>query len=228
DGWNRTSHGCTRNEYGVWELTLPYKEDGSSPIPHGSKVKVAIQLENGDLVDRVSPWIRYAVDPNDGTHLYVGIHWDPPQPYQWQNSKPKKTSGLRIYECHVGIASPELRVASYKEFAYNVIPRIKKLGYNCIQLMAVMEHAYYACFGYQVTNFFAASSRYGTPEELKELIDVAHGNGILVLLDVVHSHAAKNVLDGLNQFDGTHSCHFHDGGRGFHDLWDSRLFDYTK
>lgn len=228
NGWNRTSHGCTRNEYGVWELTLPYKEDGSSPIPHGSKVKVAIQLENGDLVDRVSPWIRYAVDPNDGTHLYVGIHWDPPQPYQWQNSKPKKTSGLRIYECHVGIASPDLRVASYKEFAYNVIPRIKKLGYNCIQLMAVMEHAYYACFGYQVTNFFAASSRYGTPEELKELIDVAHGNGILVLLDVVHSHAAKNVLDGLNQFDGTHSGHFHDGGRGFHDLWDSRLFDYTK
>lgn len=71
-------------------------------------------------------------------------------------------------------------------------------------------------------------SRYGTPEELKELIDVAHGNGILVLLDVVHSHAAKNVLDGLNQFDGTHSGHFHDGGRGFHDLWDSRLFDYTK
>lgn len=179
-------------------------------------------------MDRVSPWIRYAVDPNDGTHLYVGIHWDPPQPYQWQNSKPKKTSGLRIYECHVGIASPDLRVASYKEFAYNVIPRIKKLGYNCIQLMAVMEHAYYACFGYQVTNFFAASSRYGTPEELKELIDVAHGNGILVLLDVVHSHAAKNVLDGLNQFDGTHSGHFHDGGRGFHDLWDSRLFDYTK
>lgn len=119
--------------------------------------QVAIQLENGDLVDRVSPWIRYAVDPNDGTYLYVGIHWDPPQPYQWQNSKPKKTSGLRIYECHVGIASPELRVASYKEFAYNVIPRIKKLGYNCIQLMAVMEHAYYACFGYQVTNFFAAS-----------------------------------------------------------------------
>ena len=119
--------------------------------------QVAIQLENGDLVDRVSPWIRYAVDPNDGTHLYVGIHWDPPQPYQWQNSKPKKTSGLRIYECHVGIASPDLRVASYKEFAYNVIPRIKKLGYNCIQLMAVMEHAYYACFGYQVTNFFAAS-----------------------------------------------------------------------
>lgn len=119
-------------------------------------LKVSIQLENGDLVDRISPWIRYAVCP-DNDILYEGVHWDPPQPYQWQHSKPKKTSGLRIYECHVGIASPEPKVASYKEFAYNVIPRIKNLGYNCIQLMAVMEHAYYACFGYQVTNFFAAS-----------------------------------------------------------------------
>lgn len=227
NGWSRTSHPCTRNEFGVWELALPYKEDGSSPIPHGSKVKVSIQLENGNLVDRISPWIRYAVCPEDNI-LYEGIHWDPPQPYQWQHSRPKKTSGLRIYEAHVGIASPEPKVASYKDFALNVIPRIKKLGYNCIQLMAVMEHAYYACFGYQVTNFFAASSRYGTPEELKELIDVAHGNGILVLLDVVHSHAAKNVMDGLNEFDGSQSCYFHGSGRGFHSLWDSRLFDYTQ
>ena len=113
-------------------------------------------MENGDLVDRISPWIRYAVCPEDSI-LYEGIHWDPPQAYQWQHSRPKKTSGLRIYECHVGIASDEPKVASYKNFTYNVIPRIKRLGYNCLQLMAVMEHAYYACFGYQVTNFFAAS-----------------------------------------------------------------------
>lgn len=227
NGWSRTSHPCTKNEFGVWELTLPYKEDGSSPIPHGSKVKVAVQLENGDLVDRISPWIRYSVCP-DNSIVYEGVYWDPPQPYQWQHSRPKKTSGLRIYECHVGIASTEPKVASYKHFTYDVIPRIKKLGYNCIQLMAVMEHAYYACFGYQVTNFFAASSRYGTPDELKELIDVAHGNGILVLLDVVHSHAAKNVMDGLNEFDGSQTCYFHNNSRGVHTLWDSRLFDYTK
>lgn len=94
--------------------------------------------------------------------------------------------------------------------------------------MAVMEHAYYASFGYQVTSFFAASSRYGNPEDLKELIDVAHSKGIIVLLDVVHSHASKNTVDGLNQFDGTNSCYFHDGPRGTHDLWDSRLFNYTE
>lgn len=126
----------------------------------------------------------------------------------------------------VGISSPEPRIATYKEFTANVIPRIAYLGYNAIQLMAIMEHAYYASFGYQVTSFFAPSSRYGNPEDLKELVDVAHSHGILVLLDVVHSHASNNVLDGLNMFDGTDHCYFHGGGRGHHDLWNSRLFNY--
>jgi 1,4-alpha-glucan branching enzyme len=126
----------------------------------------------------------------------------------------------------VGIASPEGRIATYAEFTANVIPRIAKLGYNVIQLMAVMEHPYYASFGYQVTNFYAPSSRFGTPEELKELIDTAHRHGISVLLDVVHSHASSNVLDGINQFDGTDNQYFHEGPRGRHDQWDSRLFNY--
>lgn len=117
-------------------------------------------------------------------------------------------------------------MGTYKEFTANVLPRIAYLGYNTIQLMAIMEHAYYASFGYQVTSFFAASSRYGTPEDLMELIDTAHGLGITVLLDIVHSHACKNVLDGLNEFDGTDHCYFHEGPRGRHELWDSRLFNY--
>ncbi|KAG9066326.1 alpha-1,4-glucan branching enzyme [Linnemannia hyalina] len=125
-----------------------------------------------------------------------------------------------------GIATAEPRVGQFTEFTANVLPRIKKLGYNTIQLMAIMEHAYYASFGYQITSFFAASSRYGTPEELKELIDTAHGLGITVLLDVVHSHACKNVLDGLNQFDGSDHQYFHEGAKGRHELWDSRLFNY--
>lgn len=135
---------------------------------------------------------------------------------------------MRIYEAHVGISTPEPKVGTYKEFTKNVLPHIKDLGYDAIQLMAIMEHAYYASFGYQVTNFFAASSRYGTPEELKELVDTAHGMGILVLLDVVHSHASKNVTDGLNEFDGSDHQYFHSlsSGRGEHPLWDSRLFNY--
>ncbi|XP_028517628.1 1,4-alpha-glucan-branching enzyme isoform X2 [Exaiptasia diaphana] len=225
--WNRISHPCKRNEFGVWELDIPCRPDGTHTIQHGSKVKVGIQLQSGEIVDRISPWIRYAVPPEDNI-LYEGIHWDPPQPYQFRNKRPGRPKSLKVYEAHVGIASIKPQVASYKHFTKNIIPRIKFLGYNCIQLMAVMEHAYYACFGYQVTNFFAASSRYGTPEDLKELIDTAHGQGIIVLLDIVHSHAAKNVMDGLNEFDGTQSCYFHDSGRGTHSLWDSRLFDYTK
>ncbi|XP_043365569.1 1,4-alpha-glucan-branching enzyme isoform X3 [Dermochelys coriacea] len=145
-----------------------------------------------------------------------------------KHPQPKKPKSLRIYESHVGIASPEGKVASYKNFTYNILPKIKNLGYNCVQLMAIMEHAYYASFGYQITSFFAASSRYGTPDDLKELIDVAHSLGITVLLDVVHSHASNNCEDGLNKFDGTDSCFFHSGPRGTHSLWDSRLFDYSN
>lgn len=137
-----------------------------------------------------------------------------------------KPTELRIYEAHVGMSSELPEISTYSKFKDTVLPMVKELGYNCIQLMAVMEHAYYASFGYQVTNFFAISSRFGTPEELKEMIDKAHEMGLLVFLDVVHSHASKNVLDGLNQLDGTDHHYFHSGGRGNHELWDSRLFNY--
>ncbi|OHT10755.1 1,4-alpha-glucan-branching enzyme [Tritrichomonas foetus] len=124
------------------------------------------------------------------------------------------------------MAGVDPRVHTYKEFTRDILPMIKKNGYNAIQVMAIMEHAYYASFGYQVTSFFAPSSRFGTPDDLKELIDTAHGMGITVIMDLIHSHAAKNVLEGLNQFDGTDHQYFHAGGRGYHDQWDSRLFNY--
>ncbi|MEE6507415.1 hypothetical protein FKM82_022025, partial [Ascaphus truei] len=188
---------------------------------------VVIRSKCGEMLYRISPWAKYVVQ-EDKNVVYDWVHWEPVQPYKHKHGHPKKPKSIRIYESHVGIASPEGKVATYKNFTCNVLPKIKDLGYNCIQMMAVMEHAYYASFGYQVTSFFAASSRYGTPDELKELVDVAHSMGILVLLDVVHSHASKNSEDGLNQFDGTNSCFFHDGSRGSHDLWDSRLFDYSN
>uniref|UniRef100_A0A674HMC0 1,4-alpha-glucan branching enzyme n=1 Tax=Taeniopygia guttata TaxID=59729 RepID=A0A674HMC0_TAEGU len=226
NGWNPSSHPYKKLEYGKWELFIP-PEDGHSPVPHGSKLKVVIRAQNGALLYRISPWARYVVRDEDKVN-YDWVHWNPPQSYIHKNPSPKRLKSLRIYESHVGIASPEGKVASYKNFTYNVLPRIKDLGYNCVQLMAIMEHAYYASFGYQVTSFFAASSRYGTPDDLKEMIDVAHSMGITVLLDVVHSHASKNSEDGLNQFDGTDSCFFHSGYRGNHQLWDSRLFDYAN
>ncbi|KAM9321278.1 1,4-alpha-glucan-branching enzyme [Gastrophryne carolinensis] len=227
NGWNPTSHPYNKLEFGKWEINLEPNEDGSPVIQHLSKLKVVIKTKSGELIYRISPWAKY-VCQEERKVIYDWIHWEPANPYKRQHEHPRRPRSIRIYESHVGIASPEGKIASYKNFTHNVLPRIKDLGYNCIQMMAIMEHAYYASFGYQITSFFAASSRYGTPDDLKELIDVAHSMGIVVLLDVVHSHASKNSEDGLNQFDGTTSCFFHDEPRGNHDLWDSRLFDYSN
>ncbi|XP_078514469.1 1,4-alpha-glucan-branching enzyme [Lissotriton helveticus] len=225
--WNHFSHPYKEIGYGKWDLYLPPREDMTSPIPHGSKLKVVIRSKSGQVVYRISPWAKYVVQEGKNV-VYDWVHWQPEESYKRTHPHPKKPKSVRIYEAHVGIASHEGKIATYKNFTHNVLPRIRDLGYNCIQMMAIMEHAYYASFGYQITSFFAASSRYGTPDELKELIDTAHSMGIAVLLDVVHSHASKNSEDGLNQFDGTDSCFFHDGPRGVHDLWDSRLFDYSN
>ncbi|GAB6022243.1 1,4-alpha-glucan branching enzyme [Chamberlinius hualienensis] len=231
NGWNRVSHPYTKLDYGKWELRIPPTADGKCPIPHNSKIKVVVRIKTDELVDRLSPWATYvARGPTRKDQLYEQYFWNPPEheKYKFKYGRAPKPKSLKIYECHVGISSDEPKVATYTHFADNVIPRIADLGYTAIQLMAVMEHAYYASFGYQVTSFFAASSRYGNPEELKRMIDVAHQHGIYVMLDIVHSHASKNVLDGLNQFDGSDSCFFEEGRKGNHELWDSRLFNYSS
>ncbi|XP_023259387.1 1,4-alpha-glucan-branching enzyme [Seriola lalandi dorsalis] len=225
--WNKFANPYTKKEFGKWELILPAKYDKSPAVTHKTKLKVVVHTKEGERLYRISPWAKY-VTKDDKSVIYDWVHWDPPQPYIQIHPRPKKPLSLRTYEAHVGIASPDATIASYTNFTKNVLPRIKDLGYNCIQLMAIMEHAYYASFGYQITSYFAASSRYGTPDELKQLIDVAHSMGIIVLLDVVHSHASKNTEDGLNRFDGSDSCFFHSPPRGEHKLWDSRLFNYSS
>lgn len=226
--WNRTSHPLKKNEFGVWEITIPPKSPGVCAIPHDSKIKISMILPSRERIERLPAWIKRVTQDLAVSPVYDARFWNPraEDKYVFKNKAPPQPQSVRIYEAHVGISSAEPRVATYKEFTQNVLPRIHSLGYNTIQLMAVMEHAYYASFGYQVTSLFAASSRFGTPEELKELIDVAHGMGITVLLDIVHSHACKNVLDGLNLFDGTDHLYFHEGSKGRHELWDSRLFNY--
>lgn len=229
--WNRGSHPYNKLEYGKWELTLPANADGSCPIKHLSEVKIVVETHNGSKEDRLSPYAPYVVEPpkSEGT-IYKQLFYNPPahETYTFKSKSPPRPKSLRIYECHVGIATQELTVGSYENFTQNVLPRIVRQGYNCIQVMAIMEHAYYASFGYQVTSFYAASSRYGTPDGLKAMVDRAHELGLTVLLDIVHSHASKNVLDGINLFDGTESCFFHAGPRGTHSLWDSRLFNYSE
>ena len=226
NNWNTETHVMAKQEFGKWYIKLP-AVNGQPLIPHASEVKLFITMENGHQFWRISPWTKRAVQKIEGEDFRT-LHWYPPEPYQWKNSSPAVPNGLRIYEAHVGVSSDEPKVASYTHFADNVLPRIQKLGYNCVQIMALMEHPYYASFGYHVSNFFAVSSRYGTPEELKYLIDKAHGMNLLVFLDIRHSHAAGNVNDGINQFNGTDGCFFHAGERGKHTLWDSKLFNYNE
>ncbi|CAN9367810.1 unnamed protein product [Alternaria alternata] len=224
--WNRDATPMTKNDFGVFEVTVP-GQNGQPTIPHDSKIKVSFVVPNDHArQERLPAWITRVTQDLNVSPVYDARFWNPPQKYVWKNQRPPKPQSARIYEAHVGISSPEPKVATYKEFTRDILPRIKHLGYNTIQLMAVMEHAYYASFGYQINSFFAASSRYGFPDDLKELIDTAHGMGITVLLDMVHSHASKNVLDGLNMFDGSDHLYFHEGAKGRHELWDSRLFNY--
>ncbi|XP_024527573.1 1,4-alpha-glucan-branching enzyme 2-2, chloroplastic/amyloplastic [Selaginella moellendorffii] len=228
NNWNPNADMMKKNEYGVWELFLPNNADGSAAIPHGSRVKIHMETASG-VKDAIPAWIKFAVQA-PGEIPYNGIYYDPPpeERYEFKHPRPKRPNSLRVYEAHVGMSSTEPKVNSYSAFRDDVLPRIKGLGYNAVQLMAVMEHAYYGSFGYHVTNFFAVSSRCGTPDELKSLIDKAHELGLFVLMDVVHSHCSNNVLDGLNMFDGTDSQYFHSGARGYHWMWDSRLFDYSS
>ena len=154
----------------------------------------------------------------------------PPTPYAFAHAAPAIPAGqgMRVYEAHVGMAQEEGGVGTFAEFADHILPRVQSLGYNAVQLMAVLEHPYYGSFGYHVSSFYAVSSRFGTPEDLKALIDAAHARGLLVLLDLVHSHAVKNTQEGLNHFDGTDFQYFHAGARGLHAAWDSLVFDYAK
>jgi 1,4-alpha-glucan branching enzyme len=177
--------------------------------------------------DRLS---AYTGGHRTGAVAVGGAAGQPPQPSSSSGAAgpDPAPAGLRIYEAHVGMGGEEPRVHTYREFADDVLPRVKAGGYNVVQLMAVMEHAYYGSFGYHVTSFLAPSSRFGTPEDLKYLVDAAHGHGLAIIMDLVHSHASKNVNDGLNRWDGTDHHYFHAGPRGNHDLWDSRLFDYSK
>ena len=231
--WSRDANPMSVDDWGVWHIFLP-DSAYADRLTHGSLVKVHV-VSSGEGTsslrgfDRIPAYIQRVVQEGDAD--FTGQYWAPPHPYQWQHRAPDfdiNAEGLRIYEAHVGMAQEAERVGTFAEFTQNILPRIADLGYNAVQLMAVMEHPYYASFGYHVSNFFAVSSRFGTPEELKELIDTAHGLGLLVIMDLVHSHAVKNLNEGLSHFDGTGHQYFHAGPKGEHIAWDSRCFDYSK
>jgi 1,4-alpha-glucan branching enzyme len=180
-------------------------------------------------VERIPAYATRVIQ-DEKTHDFAAQVWKPAKEFSWKGDKftPTQNESLLIYECHVGMAQEKEGVGTYKEFAEIILPRIKAAGYTAIQMMAVQEHPYYGSFGYHVSSFFAPSSRFGTPEDLKNLIKTAHNMGIAVIMDIVHSHAVKNVLEGLSYFDGTDYQYFHAGNRGNHPGWDSKLFQYGK
>ena len=207
---------------GVWELKLP-----SDRLKHGDLFKLLVSWPGGSG-ERIPAYARRVVQ-DDTTKIFSAQVWWPDQPHFWKHANFRRSNEApRIYEAHVGMAQIEPRLGSYREFQEKILPRIVEAGYNTIQLMAIQEHPYYGSFGYHVSSFFAASSRFGTPEELKSLVDAAHGAGIAVIMDLVHSHSVRNELEGLGRLDGTPHQYFHEGNRGDHIAWDSRCFNYGK
>lgn len=223
NGWKTTEEYRARRigEAGVWQLELRYDQ-----LRHGQHYKLLIRWPGGEGL-RIPAWCRRVVQDTSTLQFSAQV-WDE-QPYQWLNAAPQADDDpLLIYEAHIGMAQEEPRVGTYTEFRDRVLPRIAQAGYNAVQLMAIQEHPYYGSFGYHVSSLFAPSSRFGTPDELRSLIDTAHGMGMRVIIDIVHSHAVRNVEEGLGLFAGDQAQYFHAGKRGHHPAWDSLCYDYGK
>lgn len=207
---------------GVWEIKLP-----ENSIHHLDYYKIFV-IWNGGSGERIPAWCKYVVQDHQ-TYLFCGQVWEPIKRYSYQHTDfVAPSSPLLIYECHIGMASESEGVGTYNDFRNKILPKIKEKGYNTIQLMAIQEHPYYGSFGYHVSSFFAPSSRFGTPDELRQLIDEAHGMGIAVIMDLVHSHAVKNEVEGLGRLDGSYDLYFHGDDRRVHKAWDSLCFNYGK
>ena len=222
NGWNQTSHPLTAIGDGNWELYLP----GDDALWDGCKAKTVVDA-NMTRTEHIPLYARRVVQDKE-TVTFAAEVVDDRKEFDWTDQDFRGEDSLFIYEAHVGMAQEEGKVGTYREFADRILPRIKRGGYNTVQLMAIMEHPYYGSFGYQVSSFFAASSWFGRPEDLKYLINTAHSMGIRVLLDVVHSHAVRNTAEGINMFDGTTWQFFHDGAKGDHPAWGTKCFDYGK
>ena len=222
NNWKRTAAYCLQPVgQGNWEIRL----DGMF-MSHGELYKLYVEWPGGGGERIPAYCTRLVQDPV--TKVFSAQVWDPPKEYSWKNDRVLRRPHPLIYECHIGMSSEEPKVASFGEFQRDVLPRVKRLGYDTIQIMALQEHPYYGSFGYQVSNFFAVSSRFGTPDEFKELVDTAHGMGLAVVMDIVHSHCVDNELEGLSRLDGRDDLYFYKGPQGHHPAWGSRCFDYGK
>ena len=221
NNWKRTdSYALKPVGQGNWEIRLP-----EICLHHGDLYKFWIEWSGGGAERLPAYATRVVQDPE--TKVFSAQVWNP-EPYGWKHRSPGKRPHPLIYECHIGMSSEQEKVSTFEEFRTTVLPRVKALGYNVLQIMALQEHPYYGSFGYQVSNFFALSSRFGTPEDFKRLVDDAHARGIAVIMDIVHSHSVINEAEGLSRFDGRDDLYFYKGHQGYHPAWGSRCFDYGK
>lgn len=222
NNWKRTDgYALSPLGGGNWELCLP-----DIFLHHGDLYKLYIEWPGG-AGERLPSYATRVVQ-DEQSKVFSAQVWEPARPYVWKHGHAGKRPHPFIYECHIGMGTEKEKVGTFEEFRREVLPRVKRLGYDTLQIMALQEHPYYGSFGYQVSNFFALSSRFGTPEEFKALVDDAHGKGLAVVMDIVHSHSVDNTAEGLSEFDGTDHLYFYSGAQGRHPAWGSRCFDYGK
>lgn len=221
DWKEKEEYKLVKQKTGIFTLEIP-----ENVLKDKDLYKLSVRFGN-QTGERI-PAYSCRVIQDENTKIFSAQVWDSEEKFIFKNPVPQKKDSILIYEVHVGMSSEEGKVSSFNEFRENILPTIKTAGYDTIQMMAIQEHPYYGSFGYHVSSFFAVSSRFGTPEDLKLLIDTAHGLGLRVIMDIVHSHAVRNEIEGISKYDGTDYQFFHTGARGLHPAWDSRCFDYDK
>jgi len=228
NNWNKTSHRLYKrlDESGIWEGFIP-------ATGNGTIYKYFIKGFNGQNIEKGDPFAtRWEHPPQTAS-----IVWDTDYSWKdksWLKKRPKLNAlnqPMSVYEVHLGSwqrdpSEPD-RVLTYKEIANSLIPYVLEMGFTHVELMPIMEYPYFPSWGYQITGYFAASSRHGTPQELMYLIEELHKNNIAVILDWVPSHFPGDA-HGLYEFDGTHLYEHADMRKGFHPDWKSYIFNYDR
>ncbi len=227
NGWDPTAHRLeARASSGIWEGVVPEAR-------HGATYKFAITTADGTVLEKADPVAMFCeVAPRTASVLWdLGYAWHDDEWMRGRGERATLASPISIYEVHLGSWWREWgepgRLPGYRELAARLIDHVLGLGFTHVEFLPLMEHPFYGSWGYQVTGFFAPSSRYGTPQELMELIDDLHRAGIGVILDWVPSHFATDAF-ALGRFDGTHLYEHADPVRAIHPDWHSYVFNYGR
>lgn len=228
NGWDKTSHPLSpKGQSGIWERFFPGVSKGTVYKYH------VVSQYNGYQVDKADPFAFYSeVPPKTASVVWdLAYEWGDQEWMQGRRQRNALDAPLAIYEVHLGswrrVPEEENRPLTYRELAQHLPAYIKKMGFSHVEFLPLMEHPFYGSWGYEVTGFFAPTSRYGTPQDLMYLIDCLHQQGIGVILDWVPAHFPKDE-HGIGYFDGTHLFEHADPRQGIHPDWDSFIFNYGR